>query len=521
MTLMTLQEANLPKGRREFLSSKEEQRQEIRDSAARLLADNTHIHQIVQINKTFYRHHPKYGFRELNEEQLKSCIIEALKKASGAGKVRDQIYTNASDIAWVKQHLVSYATPKSLKEDHSDWNKYHRAHNMGKSNTFLNNLGFSNGRVTIEDSGNIKFTKITHGKGTVRTAFDPGVVPYDYKPVDQAPKALNDHLMWMFGGDEDMTKLTWEVLGWARYGHFHLQKVPVFIGKGGTGKGVLFRVIKKMFEHKPNAIIPFDSPSRLTSRFALQHSAKADIIMFEDVENTPMGGNSKSMYQTGVNKIKQMSGGDATSEDVKYGDQINVDWSRPIMMATNYQLDWMDTPENKEAWGRRFLVFPTCPKEGYTEIPQYENVIVEHDGIDNIICYALHAFAQAVGRDGTGSAKWTCSAASINKLEELSKRAGSSIEAFINDHMTFDEEAPYIYRNDLFDLYINFTGRNKALSHKEKLEFLNLLREKGFEEGRSRNGRTVKYAKIINGEEIGYASKKTRPTADIIDAFDV
>lgn len=162
----------------------------------------------------------------------------------------------------------------------------------------------------------------------------------DYHPV------FDKFLDRISGGDIRLKTLIWEMIGYISSADMSAKKFFVLLGEGDTGKTLLLRVLRALFQQDiSECVIPLHS---LGERFALGRLAGIRLVTDGDYAGAPLSDAS-------VATIKSITGGDSVRAEMKGQDAITITPCSKLVVASNYlPVSKIDDP----AFNKRRLVIP-------------------------------------------------------------------------------------------------------------------------------------------------------------------
>lgn len=204
-------------------------------------------------------------------------------------------------------------------------------------------------------------------------------------PITHDPIAVpHTFLAWMdqvFAGDKEIQRHVWEVIGYLLMTGNPFQKIILFHGPGGDGKGTLMRVLR--------AMLGKDSYSSI-SLHQLVDDKFASSGLYGKIAN--ISGDLSDKFVASPQILKEITGGDSISASRKFGQYFEfVPYAVPVFSINEH----FRTNENSRGWKRRWMVidFPVAVEEKALagDIPYLdENLLLEDiPGIFNVAMDAL------------------------------------------------------------------------------------------------------------------------------------
>lgn len=186
-----------------------------------------------------------------------------------------------------------------------------------------------------------------------------------------------DHFLYtVCGGDTDEITRIWQMIGYlltpdlAGKVFFLLQGVP------SSGKSVLTSFLYQLFS--PEAVYTLDAHD-FGGQFSLAGMSDVTFCMSPDLDSTPLDSRS-------VSRIKQLTGKDLISTDIKFQDRKVFRPTAKLLMATNHPF-LTRTPD--EAFESRIITIPfryAVPREHW-----------DHDLLDKLLTERDAIVTQAMG----------------------------------------------------------------------------------------------------------------------------
>jgi len=146
---------------------------------------------------------------------------------------------------------------------------------------------------------------------------------YDFDLMADCPhfdRALAEYSL----NDAEWLTAFWEIAGYCLTGSYEIQKMFWFTGaRGGNGKGTVTRVMQKLVGvelTKPNL-----SPSKLDGQFYKKALIGKRLAITGDLPP----------FMKNIDTIKELTGGDRQSTDVKFGDMEDFENTAKLVIAMN------------------------------------------------------------------------------------------------------------------------------------------------------------------------------------------
>ena len=201
--------------------------------------------------------------------------------------------------------------------------------------------------------------------------------------VDGRYRVLNNHcpifdkfLDDITGGNIGIKQRIWEMLGYIISPDMSAKKFFVLQGCGNSGKSVLSDFIRGLFN--PEAVFSLDVHD-LNQRFAVAELEGKAVCISPDLPSGPLDNICTS-------KLKQLSGNDIISADVRYEGRTEFRCTAKFVLATNHPLL---TKESDQAFVDRIVAIPflyTTPIEKrdplLLEKLRYEQSVIINKALD-------------------------------------------------------------------------------------------------------------------------------------------
>lgn len=208
-------------------------------------------------------------------------------------------------------------------------------------------------------------------------ALDPGAIPYTF-------------IAWLdvvLGGDKDLTRHVWEVIGYLLMTGNPFQKIFLFYGEGGNGKGTLMRVLRAMLGRENYSSL---------SMHQLVDDKFASSGLYGKTAN--ISGDLSSKFLADPQILKEITGGDSIAASRKFGQYFEfVPYAVPVFASNDY----FRTSDNSTGWRRRWSVIDfTVPVEAMAtkgEIPALDEQLL-FDEIPGIFNLAMDALRELMTR---------------------------------------------------------------------------------------------------------------------------
>ena len=199
-------------------------------------------------------------------------------------------------------------------------------------------------------------------------------LPIVYDPI-AIPHSFMEWLGQVFGDDADMQRHVWEVIGYLMMTGNPFQKIILFHGPGGDGKGTLMRVLRAMLGKQNYSSVSLHQ--LVDDRFATSS-------LYGKIAN--ISGDISDQYLASPQVLKEITGGDSINASRKFGQSFEfVPYAVPLFSSNNH----FRTSDSSRGWRRRWMVidFPTPVEEmaltGQLPYLDEQNLISEVPAIFN------------------------------------------------------------------------------------------------------------------------------------------
>ncbi len=203
-----------------------------------------------------------------------------------------------------------------------------------------------------------------------------------YLPCGSLPPTDHfDHFLYtVSGGDPDLTERIWQFIGYCLTPDICAKAVFLLQGVSHSGKSVLSNLIRKLFSD--GAVLSLQAHS-LSGRFNKSELRGRALCVSADMP-------CKVLDNDSVSIIKQLSGDDELSGEVKHKRLAQFETQAKLIMATNHPLVFKN-PDT--AMLNRIVVIPfrySIPRENW-DTHLTEKILRERDGI---VTKAIAAYAR-------------------------------------------------------------------------------------------------------------------------------
>ena len=169
-------------------------------------------------------------------------------------------------------------------------------------------------------------------------------IPVKYDPEATCPE-INKFFSEILPGQNDVKTLK-EWFGYCLRGEYPIQKIGLFLGEGGNGKGQVLELLRKMLGEGNCSAIPLQKLQEMDFKEAELFNRFANIGA--DISDQPLKETSK---------IKGLSGGDLINASVKFkNDLVFMNEAKLIFSANKLPKTYDLTPAFFRRW--IYIVFP-------------------------------------------------------------------------------------------------------------------------------------------------------------------
>lgn len=168
--------------------------------------------------------------------------------------------------------------------------------------------------------------------------YDAGAIPYSFL----------EWLQQVLGDDDELHRHVWEVIGYLLMTGNPLQKIILFHGEGGNGKGTLMRVLRAMLGRASYSSV---------SLHQLVDDRFASSALYGKIAN--ISGDLSSKFLSDPQILKEITGGDSISASRKFGQSFEfVPYAVPVFASNEY----FRTSDSSFGWRRRWEVIEFANK---------------------------------------------------------------------------------------------------------------------------------------------------------------
>ncbi|NYE20521.1 DNA primase family protein [Microbacterium immunditiarum] len=156
------------------------------------------------------------------------------------------------------------------------------------------------------------------------------------------PHAFREWLEQVLGDDPELIRHMWEVIGYLLMTGNPLQKIILFHGEGGNGKGTLMRLLRAMLGRENYSSVSLHQ--LVDDRFATSG-------LYGKIAN--ISGDLSSRFLSDPQVLKEITGGDSISASRKFGQSFEfVPYAVPVFASNEY----FRTSDSSIGWRRRWEV---------------------------------------------------------------------------------------------------------------------------------------------------------------------
>lgn len=166
-----------------------------------------------------------------------------------------------------------------------------------------------------------------------------------YVPYDRPTPVFDKYIYDLSDGDEILICRLWEALGMLISNDVKAKRIVILFGKGNTGKSVFGHIVRELIAD--DAVTSF-TPQKLTDRFVGTSLVNSAVNICMDLPSVPIDASTAAI-------LKNLSGGDTVSGEVKYMNSFNYVYQGQLLFGTNYplKLTYLD-----QAFADRLLIIP-------------------------------------------------------------------------------------------------------------------------------------------------------------------
>jgi len=377
-----------------------------------------------QASGSFYHYIAEKGlFEKLRENEIRRLITDDLFTEAQSREIAD---VGSKITASCQRSIIDL-----IKADKICCRKHFFAHDKTGNPV----IHVANGMVCIS------------ADGVELREFSPNYKSRNQLPIAYKPGAKCDRFLTKFL-EKVLNKKDIELLqrycGLTLIGGNRAQKILFLLGKGGTGKGTIVRLIVAVLGESNVEQLRVD---KLNGRF--ETSRLIGKLLLNVVEAP-----EDFFNQPGAEIVKALCGHDVMDAERKgANDPIKFEGLFPVIVTSNEQLR-VRLAGDEDAWLRRIEIidFPTSREEGSEIIDNYEEMLVKEEG-EGILAWMIEGakkhwceLQQHKGFSSTATQKER-----VHRLIARSK----SIELFVK-LMVKKDETENITVDELFNAFVAF-----------------------------------------------------------------
>lgn len=193
------------------------------------------------------------------------------------------------------------------------------------------------------------------------------------------------------------------------------QVMPFIVGIGGTGKSLLLKIVERMFA--PGSV--GNLGTKREEVFGMANIADKELVMGRDMPAKMSGCLSQDNLQS-------MTAGEGMEIPRKGLTSQMINWTSPIIMASNHMPDYVNTGNNI---GRRIVSFRF---DNMVQDPRedLEELILEHE-LPNIIARCLTAYTNLKIRVLAAKGFWNAMPPEMQEWKHVLAAATNTLEEFL------------------------------------------------------------------------------------------
>ena len=298
-----------------------------------------------------------------------------------------------------------------------------------------NVIAFRNGLLNIEDG---QF--YPHSPQILITYL----IECDYIPNQAYCPCFNDFLNYITGNDIALQTRIWQTLGYILSPDTRGKAIFLLQGAPNSGKSVLAELIKSFFSDE--AVMPLEAHN-IGMRFSASNLIGKALCLSGDMNAEPLSSSATS-------KLKQFSGNDFMSSDVKHSAMIAFYGRAKFVLVTNHPLL---TEERDDAFVERIVTIPfdyVKPSE-CRDRNLIEKLHAERNAIATI---AIQYYFDLVRNNYRFEGNYTLnSSQSILKKTDENENVSSNIFKYVKNFFEKSENNG-VFVDDAYRLYIKEIG---------------------------------------------------------------
>ena len=310
--------------------------------------------------------------------------------------------------------------------------------------------------LEITDEGEIR---IIDGRTSDHFFISSMPVPAALDPVEERPELWQQYLNDAFPDDPLSWQMLDEIVGCVIYKPDLPNIILCLIGQGGSGKGVLTRLLINLVGEHPH----FETSQliKLSSRFTATAYWDKRLMILSDLQEMQKR-TSRMMESLAI--LKNLTGDDGILLERKGVDPYTVVPHIVPIMSTNFKaLNWISSAEDAGAWLRRIVpVSFQYPKEEKDHIVGFEKQIATPE----MVRWCLQAYARVRLANNNYAARsmFTRSKSSLELEDSLRGNKVMTPDAYVDSHFVrTDNKSDWILAADVHALLEGSDVRKNAL----------------------------------------------------------
>lgn len=281
-------------------------------------------------------------------------------------------------------------------------------------------------------------------------------VDFDFY-VDNETPCFDSFLNVTFDSNLGLIQRVWEMIGYILTDDMNAKAFFVFMGVGDSGKSVLGRFISGFFDDSATASVDV---FRIADRFSLFGLVGKRINASLDL---PAG----KLSQASVSVMKQLTGGDPLTAEIKYGMPFKFKNTCKLLFATNHPVQ-ISHPDN--AFYARMVVIPF--KNSIPKHAQDHNLLKKLEAEkQGIVIKAIKAYLGLKMRNYIFSGE-----EDINFTKSVVGTYDDSVAAFVQQKCSFADMNNGTFTELLYDSYVDFCNNEKLPTFESVVKFSTALK---------------------------------------------
>lgn len=303
-------------------------------------------------------------------------------------------------------------------------------------------------------------------------------LPIYYDPEAECP-SFEAWLTQVLGNEPELLRHVWEIIGYVLMTGNPFQKIILFVGPGGNGKGTMLRILQRL--------LGVDNYSAI-SLHTLVEDRFAAAGLYGMIAN--ISGDLSSKFVNEPEILKQITGGDPLTTARKYGQMFTfVPFVVPVFAANDY----FRTSDASYGWRRRWEVVDFNVDVSQLDPIDEQDLFDELPGIFNRAMVALRRLMERGRFDPPGAA------------QEATRRLHDSADPFMmwldDDEYVEVAEGVSSTRSDVYDRYKRWSRKN-GYQPAAVGPFGNRLKQLGITTTRRGDGRSAPRVRYYEGIQV-------------------